>query len=101
MLNVSSITLAGAFSSLLAFSITKMIGLGGLEGWHCLFIVEGIITVFLGLLVPFILLETPGLSLQLDADDKNSLVLRKQFRDGGATISSKGHKFSRPYPVPC
>lgn len=89
-------TLAGVFSGFLAFAITRMNGLGGLEGWRCLIIVEGIITVFLGLLVPFILLETPELSTHLDADENGSLVLRKQFRDGGATISSKSHKFSRP-----
>ncbi|KAL6401010.1 major facilitator superfamily transporter [Ilyonectria robusta] len=71
-----------------------MNGLGGLEGWRCLFIVEGIITVFLGFLVPFILLETPGLSTHLDADEKGSLVLRKQFRDRGATVSTEPWRFA-------
>lgn len=88
--------LAGAFSGLLAFAITNMDGLGGLEGWRWIFIVEGIITVVLGALVPFILIDKPEYSKWLEDDERRYLMLRKQFRDGGANISAKGAKFSWP-----
>jgi len=41
----SAASIAGAFSGLLAFGISKMQGVGGLEGWRWIFILEGILTV--------------------------------------------------------
>ncbi len=41
----SAASIAGAFSGLLAFAIAKLDGLGGLEGWRWIFILEGIATV--------------------------------------------------------
>lgn len=43
----SAASIAGAFSGLLAFGISKMQGVGGLEGWRWIFILEGILTVSL------------------------------------------------------
>lgn len=41
----SAASIAGAFSGLLAFAIAKMDGIGNLEGWRWIFILEGIVTV--------------------------------------------------------
>ncbi|KAI0486412.1 major facilitator superfamily domain-containing protein [Xylaria cf. heliscus] len=41
----SAASIAGAFSGLLAFAIAKLDGLGGLEGWRWIFILEGLATV--------------------------------------------------------
>lgn len=41
----SAASIAGAFSGLLAFGIAKMDGIGNLEGWRWIFILEGIVTV--------------------------------------------------------
>jgi MFS transporter, ACS family, DAL5 transporter family protein len=40
----SAASIAGAFSGLLAFGIAHMDGVGGLEGWRWIFILEGIVT---------------------------------------------------------
>jgi MFS family permease len=37
----SAASMAGAFSGLLAYAISKMDGVGGLEGWRWIFILEG------------------------------------------------------------
>lgn len=44
----SSATAAGAFGGLLARGIMEMKGLGGLNGWTWIFIIEGIVTVIIG-----------------------------------------------------
>ena len=44
----SAATAAGAFGGLLARGITEMDGLGGLDGWAWIFILEGLITLFVG-----------------------------------------------------
>jgi MFS family permease len=44
----SAATAAGAFGGLLARGITEMDGLGGLDGWAWIFILEGLITFFVG-----------------------------------------------------
>ncbi|KAJ3519094.1 hypothetical protein NMY22_g13355 [Coprinellus aureogranulatus] len=38
----------GGFSSILAYGITFMKGLGGLNGWQWIFVIEGLLTVALG-----------------------------------------------------
>jgi MFS family permease len=44
----SAATAAGAFGGLLARGITEMDGLGGLDGWAWIFILEGLITFAVG-----------------------------------------------------
>ena len=44
----SAATAAGAFGGLLARGITEMDGLGGLDGWAWIFILEGLITFVVG-----------------------------------------------------
>lgn len=39
----SAASIAGAFSGLLAYGIAHMDGVGGLEGWRWIFILEGIV----------------------------------------------------------
>lgn len=53
---------SGAFSGLLAAGIAKMNGLGGLEGWRWIFIIEGIASVVIGASCFFLLPDTPSLS---------------------------------------
>lgn len=42
-------SLSGAFGGLLARGLNEMDGLGGLEGWRWIFVVEGLLTVVCGL----------------------------------------------------
>lgn len=44
----SAATAAGAFGGLLARGITEMDGLGGLDGWAWIFILEGLLTFIVG-----------------------------------------------------
>ncbi|KIA75792.1 hypothetical protein HK57_00406 [Aspergillus ustus] len=54
--------MSGAFSGLLAAAIAKMSGLGGYNGWRWIFILEGALTVLLGLASFFILPDSPSQS---------------------------------------
>lgn len=44
----SAATAAGAFGGLLARGIMEMRGVAGLSGWQWIFILEGILTFFVG-----------------------------------------------------
>ncbi|KAL2848910.1 major facilitator superfamily domain-containing protein [Aspergillus pseudoustus] len=54
--------MSGAFSGLLAAAIAKMSGLGGYNGWRWIFLLEGALTVLLGLASFFILPDSPSQS---------------------------------------
>lgn len=54
--------ISGAVSGLLAAAIANMDGLGGYEAWRWIFIVEGLMTVVLGLCCFVILSDSPSLS---------------------------------------
>jgi MFS family permease len=45
----SAATAAGAFGGLLARAIVEMRGVGGRSGWAWIFIIEGIITLVIGM----------------------------------------------------
>ncbi|KAI0731136.1 MFS nicotinic acid transporter-like protein Tna1 [Earliella scabrosa] len=45
----SAASLAGAFGGILAYGIGKMKGVGGLNGWRWIFIIEGLLTVVVSL----------------------------------------------------
>ncbi|EEQ87508.2 MFS transporter [Blastomyces dermatitidis ER-3] len=44
------------------FSVLKLDGIGGLEGWGWIFLAEGAASVLLGVACCFILVDTPSLS---------------------------------------
>lgn len=76
--------LSGAFSGLLAAGIAKMDGVGGYEGWRWIFLLEGIVTVMLGVACFFLLIDSPALSGRwLKPDEIRFLELQKFIKDGG------------------
>lgn len=76
--------LSGAFSGLLAAAIAKMDGIGGYEGWRWIFLLEGIVTVLLGIACFFLLIDSPSLSTRwLDPDEIRFLELQRFVKDGG------------------
>ncbi|CAG9998305.1 unnamed protein product [Clonostachys byssicola] len=87
--------LSGAFSGLLAFAFAKMNGIAGLAGWRWIFIIEGIITVLLGILTPIFLADTPEKATKwLDDEERTYLTTRMTIQDGGSKIQKAGSHFS-------
>ncbi|KAI7412098.1 MFS general substrate transporter [Hortaea werneckii] len=76
--------LSGAFSVLLAAGIAQMDGVGGYEGWRWIFILEGLVSVILGILVFFVLVDTPARGHKwLDPDEIRFLELQRFVKQGG------------------
>lgn len=76
--------LSGAFSGLLAAGISKMDGIGGYAGWRWIFIIEGLITVILGIGCFFLLIDSPQLSTRwLDQDEIRYMGIQQFIKDGG------------------
>lgn len=65
---MASATLAGAFGGCIAYGMGKMNGIGGLEGFRWLFLIEGLISVLSCLLIIFFLPDWPERSW-LSVDD--------------------------------
>jgi MFS family permease len=55
-------SMASAFAGILAYGLMQMKGLGGLEGWRWIFIMEGIITCLLGTAGYFLIVDFPELA---------------------------------------
>lgn len=83
----SAASLAGSFSGLLAFGIQHMEGVAGLGGWRWIFILEGIITVVFGCMVPWALPDTPDDATFLTPEETTFIKLQLQ-RDQG--LSGEG-----------
>ncbi|KAL3473593.1 major facilitator superfamily domain-containing protein [Aspergillus californicus] len=76
--------LSGAFSGLLAAGIAQMDGVGGQEGWRWIFLLEGIVTVILGIMCFFLLIDSPKRSTKwLDAEEIRYLELQHFIKEGG------------------
>ncbi|PSN72954.1 retrograde regulation protein 2 [Corynespora cassiicola Philippines] len=90
----SAASMAGAFSGLLAFAIEKMRGVGGLEGWRWIFILEGIVTVLVGLTLPWTLPDSPAEASFLTTDEK-LFIARRLEQDAGTSSGrvKSGEKF--------
>ncbi|KAL8364835.1 hypothetical protein RB595_003894 [Gaeumannomyces hyphopodioides] len=77
-------SLSGAFSGLLAAAIARMHGVGGLEGWRWIFILEGLATVLLGIATFFLLIDSPALGGRwLEPDEIRFLELQRFIKQGG------------------
>jgi MFS family permease len=86
--------LSGAFSGLLAAAIANMDGVGGYEGWRWIFLLEGIVTVILGIACFFLLIDSPALSTKwLEPDEIRFLELQKFIKDGGRSSEEEEEHF--------
>lgn len=87
----SAASIAGAFSGLLAFAISKMDGVGGLEGWRWIFILEGIATVVVALASFFLLHDFPETAKFLTEEERAFVVFRLKFQGqeplGGSRVA--------------
>ncbi|KAK3671161.1 hypothetical protein LTR78_008962 [Recurvomyces mirabilis] len=79
----SAASLAGAFSGLLAFGTEFMDGIGGLEGWRWIFILEGIITVLIGCTLHWTLPDSPATASFLTIEEK-AVIERRVMQDTGS-----------------
>ncbi|KAI4845382.1 MFS general substrate transporter, partial [Aureobasidium sp. EXF-8845] len=85
--------LSGACSGLLAFAISKMDGLGGRPGWAWIFLLEGIVTVLVGVACFFVMPDTPMLSGRwLNENERRYLVLQNVIKNAGRGTSDDGEK---------
>ncbi|TFK23509.1 MFS general substrate transporter [Coprinopsis marcescibilis] len=77
----SAATLAGAFGGLLARGITEMRGLGGLRGWAWIFILEGILTIFVAGIAKWVIHDSPETATFLTEEERTEVKSRlKQDR---------------------
>jgi MFS family permease len=74
-----SAALSGVFGGLFAFALLKMNGVGGLEGWRWLFIVEGCVTVVLCVVIYFLLPDDFETAYFLNEDDRALMRIRKEM----------------------
>ncbi|KKA30616.1 hypothetical protein TD95_000832 [Thielaviopsis punctulata] len=86
----SSAAIAGSFGGLLAAGISKMDGIGGHPGWAWIFILEGGLTVVVGLLSFFFVHDFPSEAKFL-TDDERARVLYRLASDNQS--SSHDEKF--------
>ncbi|KAL6415914.1 retrograde regulation protein 2 [Ilyonectria robusta] len=95
----SAASLAGAFSGLLAFRISHMDGIAGLSGGRWIFILEGIFTVALGLLIPWLLPDSPVLAAFLTQYEKVFVTTRLEVDSGTSRgrVDTQGGSFKWKY----
>ncbi len=79
----SSASVAGAFSGLLAYGISKMDGVGGYEGWRWIFILEGLLTVVVAVISFFFLYDFPETATFLTEEEREFVLYRLQH-DGNS-----------------
>ncbi|KAK5624628.1 hypothetical protein RRF57_000344 [Xylaria bambusicola] len=76
----SAASVAGAFSGLLAFAIAKLDGLGGLEGWRWIFILEGLTTVVVAVAAFFLLYDFPETATFLTEEERAFVIFRLKYQ---------------------
>ncbi|KAK6196939.1 HIR complex subunit [Pestalotiopsis sp. IQ-011] len=78
-----------------AAAIAEMDGIGGLEGWRWIFILEGLVTVVIGICCRFLLIDSPALSTRwLDQEEIRYLELSMFIKQGGNFQSEKHFRWT-------
>ena len=85
-----SAALSGTVGGLVAAGFLKMDGVGGIEGWRWIFIIEGAITIVIGLISVFVIADRWQDATYLS---DRQMVLMK-VRDAKAAMFSKDDGFS-------
>ncbi|KAH9968843.1 major facilitator superfamily domain-containing protein [Russula dissimulans] len=86
----SAATIAGAFSGFLAVAIHNMDGIGGRPGWAWIFIIEGLATILVACLSPWILQDFPETAKFL-TEAERAYVIRELKAD--QRFSADGEAF--------
>lgn len=77
-----------------------MDGVGGRPGWAWIFLLEGIVTVLIGVACFFVMPDTPALSGRwLDDEEKRYLAIQTVIKEGSNATAEKGDKFKWSYLV--
>ncbi|KAI0539229.1 major facilitator superfamily domain-containing protein [Xylaria digitata] len=96
-------SIAGAFSGLLAFAIAKLDGLGGLEGWRWIFILEGLATVVVAVAAFFLLYDFPETATFLTEEERAFVIFRLKYqghleaKDEGSVQVAQADEFEWKY----
>lgn len=87
-------SISGTFSGLMAAAIAKLGGVAGLEPWRWIFLIEGLITILLGLLTLFFLVDTPQRSKKwLGPDEIKYLEVMAFIKNGGKQTVNASDKW--------
>lgn len=81
-------TVIGGFSSILAFAIAKLAGKANLNGWQWIFLILGIITIILGILTWFFVVDFPEKNIFL-TPDQTKMILDRVQADRGDSLPDK------------
>lgn len=87
----SAAALAGSFGGLLAAAIALMDGIGGLDGWAWIFIIEGLATMFVGCFCWWMVFDWPGTARFLTPDER----LRVRRRLAADNQSNTAEEYDR------
>ncbi|KAK4943530.1 hypothetical protein LTR28_008423 [Elasticomyces elasticus] len=79
--------LAGAFGGLFAYALAHMAGIGGYNGWRWIFIIEGLLTVAVGLASKWMVVDWPETAKFLTEDERALLIARLRVDGGAATMN--------------
>lgn len=79
-------SVSGAFAGLLAAGIQQMSGVGGYAGWRWIFILEGLVTIAVGMISAYIMVDIPSNKLSwLEPDELRFLEICHIIKQGGRT----------------
>jgi len=79
--------MAGAVSGLLAYAIANMSGTGGYKGWRWIFIIEGLVTVVVGVVSKWIVVDWPETATFLNEHERAMLIARLAADQGEAKMN--------------
>jgi len=79
----SGLALAGAFGGILAYGIGHMNGIGGQAGWQWIFYIEGMVTVVVGALSYFFIMDFPSDRSKFLTESECSRVITRVRLDAG------------------
>ncbi|KAK4992832.1 hypothetical protein LTR66_006171 [Elasticomyces elasticus] len=79
--------LAGAFGGLFAYALAHMAGIGGYNGWRWIFIIEGLLTVVVGLASKWMVVDWPETAKFLTENERALLIARLRVDGGAATMN--------------
>ena len=81
----SSVLFASMFGGLLASAIANMQGVRGYNSWRWVFILEGIVTIIIGIAAYFLVADFPADARWLSPEEREFVLARTATDDGVAS----------------